>query len=253
MLKKLAASIIFLGVSVIFAGEDDLLLWVQLDSKSGKTIFSDGSFAPEDALPGQFYEKGNGRFEKEKQWRNPLDIVVSYKSGKAGRVKFSHDRHFAAIKKTNCSICHEGDTQIGKTVFPSFSPTASLEPHGSQSVGRFCSKCHGGAGSAFTTKTFNSFGKKGDLHCAGCHTPENHGMDYTSSHGEYAAYGGQIKCRECHKGADLSSPSERKQAMAFKKSRLLLMKNPEHEAAFQILLPDNFCRYCHIEDTKAWE
>ncbi|MDH5656591.1 MAG: hypothetical protein OEZ34_11820, partial [Spirochaetia bacterium] len=253
-IRLIVSAIIFLGVSAILADEDEILLWVQLDTETGKKTFSDGVSAPAYALPGQFYEKEHGRFEKEKQWRNPLDIVTAYKSREAGRTEFSHDRHFAAIKKTNCKICHEGDTEIGNTRYPSVSASASLEPHGNQSVGRFCSKCHGGSGSGeFTKKAFTSFGKKGDPNCAKCHVPESHGMDYTSAHGEYAEHGGQKKCKECHKGADRSSLAEKQQATAFKKSRLLLMKNPEDEKAFQVLLPDNFCRYCHVEDNKAWE
>ena len=252
--KKFFLLFAIFSFAAVFADGKEVLVWVTYDAEKNIKQFSNGHPAPAGATPGQFYEWEHGRPEKEKQWRSPLDIIQTYMPKNEGRAEFSHERHFAAVKEKNCKSCHEGDEGIGTLTYKSQAPNQAVEPHLEKSVGRFCSECHDGQKKIEARKepVFTAFGRSGDENCMRCHAPKDHGTDYTQNHGEYVEDYGVRQCRECHRGAAGSSSSEELQAVNFRRAQLKLIENPEDESSFRATLPDNFCRYCHYGDNKAW-
>jgi len=225
------------------------LEWVMYNVETGETTLS-GSKKKVKFTPGQFVEIEDGYPEEEEQWRSPLDMEFTYKSEKANRVVFSHERHFAALGEKSCSGCHEGPGSIGSDSYLS-APANQVESHKAKSIGRFCSGCHNG--SSAEKKAFTAYGKENNESCGRCHAPDDHRKDYTGLHGEHAERKGSKSCNQCHRGSDRITDTERKQAESYRKAQLLLIKNPEDPEAFKSVLPNNFCAYCHNSDDEAWE
>lgn len=259
VLAVLAVPTVFL-----FADGNEILVWVKYDAEKKLASLSNGSPAPEGATPGQFYEIKRGKLKLEKQWRSPLDFIRSYRENEAGRVEFSHERHFAALNKKTCNTCHDEARGLGADRdLASKASSASEEPHGKRSLGRFCAGCHDGAKrisdvegagvKVASSGIFTALGRKSDPACARCHTPADHGSDYTSAHGDRAEHGRGAECATCHRGANEVLPEERSQAADYRRAQLALVKNPEDPASVQVTLANNFCLYCHNSDNKAWK
>ena len=245
-------------------GGQELLLWVQFDQETGTKKLSNGRPAPGNATPGQYYEWEDGRLKPESQWRSPLDVLIAYRGGEAGRVEFSHERHFALLGEKSCTKCHDDSVGLGEKdrKRPSLAPDSSREAHGEASLGRFCTHCHDGktkasdltprAPSRLKDPIFTAFQTGKEESCLRCHAPRSHGEDYTGRHGDAAEHG-QENCVRCHRGADHRSSGDRSMAMDFREAQFQLMQNPENQGAFQKTLPPIFCAYCHNRDDEAWE
>jgi len=256
------AVLLLLGLAL--AGEGGRYLYVRWDAEKGRAFLSDGTPLPPGSglVPGQYVEVEGGRLKPKRQWQPPQDLVKTFHPQGAGRVVFSHERHFAALgaKGATCETCH-AQLDPGKT-WKSLAPTPLQEPHKPASLGRFCATCHDGRtrpqslpGSQSPLKgaIFPAFGPKGAASCAQCHAPKDHGPDFTQGHGEVAEHGGSRTCQTCHRGADRLAPAERLQVQAFQEAQLRLIQNPEDEKAFNQVLPPNFCAYCHGLDGRAWK
>ncbi len=246
------------------ASEGERYLYVRYDAEKGRATLSDGSPLPPglSLVPGQYVEVKRGTLRPKEQWQPPQDLVKVFWPQGASRVVFSHERHFAALgaKGATCQTCHES-LDRGRT-WRSLAPGPALEPHGPSSLGRFCATCHDGRAKASALSgarppvdavVFTAFGRKGDPACAQCHVPKDHGQDFTPRHGEVAEHGGGQRCATCHRGADRISPAEMALVRAFQQAQLALIRNPEDEKAFNQVLPNNFCAYCHGLDPKAWQ
>lgn len=256
-------ALVLLLFAVALASEGERYLFVRYDSEKGQATLSDGTPLPPGlgVVPGQYVEVEGGRIKPKKMWQPPQDLVKTYLPQGAGRVVFSHERHFAALgaKGATCQTCH-GVLDRGR-IWPSLAPSKALEPHGPASLGRFCATCHDGKTRASAIpgarppvdlRVFSALGPKGDATCAQCHAPRDHGMDFTSFHGEVAERGSE-RCAQCHRGARSVTPQELAQVRAFQEAQLALIRNPEDEKAFNQVLPNNFCAYCHGLDGKAWK
>jgi len=245
-------------------------LWVTVDPETQELGLSDGTPLPAGlegrVVPGQFVEVENGRYKIQKVWRPPMDIEKTFAPQDARRVVFSHERHFAALgaKGAACETCHASlDEAVS---WPSLAPDPALEPHAEASQGRFCSTCHDGrqtvlevtakmegARPPVDARIFTAFGRSGDESCSRCHAPKDHGQDFVPWHGEGAEDGrAAANCSGCHRGADVITPQETRQAQAFYHDQMKLLRDPENEQAFNTALPNNFCAYCHGLDLKAW-
>ncbi|MGC8904605.1 cytochrome c3 family protein [Thermus sp.] len=246
------------------ASEGKRYLFVRYDPEKGVAFLSDGSPLPPglQAVPGQYVEVKGGRLKPTRAWQPPQDLVKVFAPQNAARVVFSHERHFAALgaKGTTCQTCHA--LLDRDRAWKSLAPSPSLEPHGPRSLGRFCATCHDGKTRASTlpkasppvdATIFTAFGRPKDQACARCHAPKDHGQDFTSRHGEVAEHGGGQRCTACHRGAGSVSPEALALARAFQEAQLALIRNPEDGKAFNRVLPNNFCAYCHGLDGKAWE
>jgi hypothetical protein len=192
-----------------------------------------------------------GALWADKHWR-PQDIEVRLTGGNAGRVTFSHERHFGALAGKNCAVCHAEALGLGQTVArKSFALRLTDEPHGEKSLGRFCENCHRDSLPPAKTPAFSAFGQKGANTCAHCHAPDDHGEDFTRRHGDRAEHGAG-KCAKCHRGATSISAAELDQARRYRDAQETLRENPDDKTAFAAVLPNNFCAYCHATDRKAW-
>lgn len=251
------------ALAVALAGdENEIYLWVRYDAEKGQASLSDGTPLPSlgSLTPGQYVEWEKGRLKPKRQWRPPNDIQITYPS-KAGasRVVFSHERHFAALGVKECTLCH---TRLDENkTWPSRAPSPDLEPHAAASLGRFCANCHNGrtrpadlegTHPPVNMPIFTALGRKGSSSCSQCHAPRDHGLDFTSRHGEVAEHGGGAFCTDCHRGARGISPAELAHGKAFIQAQMVLLQNPDDEKSFQATLPNNFCAYCHLPDGKAW-
>lgn len=258
-LLRLAAlsGLVLLGLLALADGYKQLA-WVKLDDK-GNLVLSNGAPAPGGAKPGQFVALKNGGAKLLAQWRPPQDIEIAWAPTGARRVVFSHERHFSAMGVKKCETCHAEEKGLGKnTEWASLAP-GELEPHKSQSLGRFCATCHDGKTTAASLpearppvalKVFSAMGKSSPA-CDRCHAPPSHGSDFTPVHGEFAEDGGG--CTTCHRGGAPISSRDLGQAAAYIEAQLKLVKNSEDTAAFQKTLPNNFCTYCHAADRELWQ
>ncbi len=253
-----------LPVFYLLADGNELLVWIRYDAEKKSVSVSGGNIAPPaGATPGQYYEVKRGYLKQEKQWRSPLDLIKSFAVAKKGRVEFSHERHFAALDKKTCNVCHEEATGLGSgNNYPSLAPSGKLESHNAKSSGRFCARCHDGKktmaevaeGNPVDGKAviFTAHGNSRDKSCSRCHAPANHGVDYTSRHGEVAENSGSSQCIECHRGSDARTSRDATQAARYREAQLALIQNPENKQAVETVLSNNFCVYCHNSDQKAW-
>ncbi len=262
---KRVGLLLFLLLGLVAASGAGRYLWVQVDPETGERRLSDGEPLPASiagrVVPGQYVEVKRDKIKPKRQWRPPLDIEKTFYPEEASRVVFSHERHFAALgaKAPTCETCHA--TLDEQKTWPSLAPSATLEPHGETSQGRFCATCHDGktriseiegARPPVDAVVFTAFGRAGDRSCQRCHAPRDHGRDYTDRHGDAAEHGGDRACGDCHRGAAAITPPEIAQAKAFFEAQMRLLANPEDDAAFNVTLPNNFCAYCHGLDLKAW-
>jgi hypothetical protein len=256
--------VLFILLSLVRAEAPKAYLYVRYDAEAGKLVLSDGRPLPPGlpVEPGQYVELKGGFLKPKRQWQPPQDILKEYTPQGASRVVFSHERHFAAlgVKGSACQTCH-ATLDIQKT-WRSLAPEPRLEPHKATSLGRFCATCHDGktrirdipgARSPLQEKVFSALGRSGDPGCSQCHAPRDHGLDFTSRHGEVAEHGGGARCATCHRGAGGITPKELAQALDFRQAQLALIRNPEDAKAFNVVLPNNFCAYCHALDLKAWK
>ncbi|WP_038056680.1 cytochrome c3 family protein [Thermus amyloliquefaciens] len=245
------------------AGEGERYLYVRWDAEKGQALLSNGTPLPPGVslLPGQYVEWEGGRLKPKGQWQPPQDLVRVYTPREASRVVFSHERHFAALgaKGSTCETCH---TALDKNkTWKSLAPSPALEAHSPTSLGRFCATCHDGrtrpaslegGRSPLKDPIFTAFGRRGDAFCSQCHAPKDHGLDFTQGHGDKVEHGGARECAACHRGVYAFPSQEAQQVRAFQKAQLDLIRNPEDEKAFNVVLPANFCAYCHGLDGKAW-
>ncbi|WP_243090065.1 cytochrome c3 family protein [Thermus neutrinimicus] len=254
--------VLLLGLAL--AGEGERYLYVRWDAEKAQAFLSNGAPLPPGVslIPGQYVEVKYGQLKPKKQWQAPQDLVKVFQPKEASRVVFSHERHFAALgaKGSTCDTCHTALDE--NKAWKSLAPSPALEAHGANSLGRFCATCHDGkthpgrvAGSQSSLKDpiFTAFGRKGDASCGQCHAPKDHGQDFTQGHGDKAEHGGARECATCHRGALSISAKEVAQVQAFQKAQLALIQNPEDEKAFNLVLPANFCAYCHGLDGEAWD
>lgn len=252
---------LLLGLAL--ASEGERYLYVRWDAEKGAAVLSDGTPLPPGVrlVPGQYVEVEEGRLKPKRQWQPPQDLVRTFQPQGMGRVVFSHERHFGFLgaKGTSCETCH-ASLDKGKA-WPSTAPNPSLEPHGPTSLGRFCATCHDGkrlvqqipgSRSPIRGPVFTALGKKGAASCNLCHTPRDHGQDFTQGHGEVAERLGGQACASCHRGADQIGAAALALARAFQEAQLALIRNPDDSQAFNQILPANFCAYCHGLDGKAW-
>ena len=263
--STLFALAIVLGLVIAEGGR---LVWVRVNPDTRQLELSNGLPLPENlkkrVVPGQYLALGPGWVGLTRGWRPPNDIVKTFAPKDAGRVVFSHERHFAALgaKAAACTTCHQ-DLKTGKS-WPSKAPKPTLEPHGPKSLGRFCASCHDGkkriraiasripgASPPLDGTLFPAFGTRGAKSCQRCHAPKNHGKDFTPWHME-SAEGGAGRCATCHRGADRITQAEIGKARKFFQSQLTLVQSPENAGAFNATLPNNFCAYCHGIDLRAW-
>lgn len=184
---------------------------------------------------------------RDHRGREPKDQVVRFAAtNNVTRVVFSHERHFGALNSKDCDLCHADKLGLGEgKPFPSRAPVAMREPHAEKSVGRFCANCHAGK------VAFTAFGQKGDAGCERCHVPADHGADYTRRHG-HDAERSATHCGACHRGSNRLTPDDLKQAQAYREAQATLAQNPKDARAAAVVLPRNFCAYCHARDQKAW-
>jgi c(7)-type cytochrome triheme protein len=242
-------------VTMILAQEGTgSVVWVQPE---GVTL-SNGIQLSKPLQPGQLVYVSGTRLQPLNLWRPPQDIEATFTPEDASRVTFSHERHFAALGAKECTVCHE-QLDKGKT-WDSLAADVSLEPHQASSTGRFCSSCHDGQTKISEIKNvkppvdvniFSAFGQSKDQNCNQCHTPSDHGTDFTLRHAEMAEEGGSQSCVTCHRGAESISRNDASQARAFIKAQLALIKNSDDQAAFKTTLPNSFCLYCHAEGTEG--
>ncbi|GAB5602515.1 hypothetical protein FJNA_10400 [Thermus sp. FJN-A] len=249
-------------LAVALASGGERYLFVRYNAEKGQLLLSDGTPLPPGlrAVPGQYLEVERGALKPKAAWQPPQDLVRAFAPRDAGRVVFSHERHFAALgaKGATCQTCHEVLDE--NRTWRSLAPSKALEPHGPRSLGRFCATCHDGRTRASAipasrppvdVPVFSALGRPGDPTCAQCHAPRDHGRDFTPFHGEVAERGSR-RCALCHRGAQSVTPQELAQVRAFQAAQLALIRNPEDEGAFNRVLPNNFCAYCHGLDGKVW-
>ena len=255
----LALSIV---VGIAMAESHGRILWVKYDAETREASLSNGEPLTQRIPPGQFVSVGGEGVRARREWRPPQDIEKRYTPPRDGRVVFSHERHFAALGAKDCKACHAEQKGLGSgKPFLSFAASPAAEPHGEKSEGRFCANCHKdntksgaieGAKPPVSVELFSAVGKAGDASCAHCHTPADHGLDFTGGHGDRAEHGA-ARCVECHRGATSITPAELAQATHFRAAQATLIQTPDDKAAFEHTLPNNFCAYCHSLDGKPWK
>nr|WP_279231657.1 cytochrome c3 family protein [Thermus thalpophilus] len=251
-------------MGLALSGEGERYLYLRWDPERQRALLSDGTPLPPgvNLVPGQYVEWEEGRWKGKNTWQPPQDLVKTWTPREAGRVVFSHERHFAALgaKGSTCQTCH-ASLDRGKA-WPSSAPSPALEPHGRASLGRFCATCHDGktlpgtlqgSQSPLKAPLFRAWGRKGEGACNQCHAPQDHGLDFTAIHGKRVERQGTRMCAACHRGATQLAPQERAWVQAFYRAQLALIRNPDDEKAFNQVLPPNFCAYCHGLDGKAWK
>ena len=222
--------------------------WVHVNSTTGSNQLANGTPLPASLTPGQFLRGSRtGDWQERRQWRPPHDILRAWTGG-IGRVTFSHERHFAALKGKQCAMCHDGKLGLGRaTTRTSFAPTGTTDSHKETSLGRFCSNCHRPDSKL---KPFTALGTPDAPTCRRCHAPADHGLDFTRGHHDRAEHGA-AHCAQCHNGANaVLSPAAREQARQFRAAQLELAQNKGGPDAFAKTLPNVFCAYCHGTDER---
>jgi Cytochrome c7 and related cytochrome c len=244
-----------------FAAGSKSLAWVLFDPTTNGFRLSNGdSFTNTANLdPGQFVEITGSVVKSLEQWRSPNDIEKRYTTT-AGRVNFSHERHFGALGGKNCIACHADEKGLAKgEPIESKAPTVALEPHGATSTGRFCSGCHNASTKAseaaggqpkLNVTIFTSFGQKDSASCNRCHTPASHGADFTANHPDLVSAAGIGSCTTCHRGGKDISLQALGQAKTFVHAQQNLARNPQDTSAFAATLPNQFCSYCHANQSN---
>jgi hypothetical protein len=242
-----------------FAAGSKSLAWVLFDPSTSTYKLSNGnSFINNDKFePGQFVEITGSVVRSLEQWRSPSDIEKRYTTS-AGRVNFSHERHFGALGGKNCIACHADEKGLAKgEPIESKAPSVELEPHGVTSTGRFCSGCHNantkakdaaGGQPKLNVTIFTSFGKKDNASCNQCHTPASHGADFTANHPDLVSVVGVETCTTCHRGGKTINLQALGQARTFVHAQRKLAKDPSDTSAFAATLPNQFCSYCHANE-----
>lgn len=241
-------------------GHGGRLTWVEYDPVTLTNRYSTGGIAPATLTPGQYVRPGRGGESRARgEWRPPQDLLVKFPpTNGLTRVEFSHERHFGALGVKNCKVCHH-DLGTGLPL-RSWAASPDLEPHGARSRGRFCATCHHanftanqiiGVQPPGNITLFTALGHRGDPTCNRCHAPADHGADYTGSHGDRAEHGAANQCSTCHRNAGAITAADRAQKGAYRTAQLTLHKNPADTAAFQKVLPNSFCTYCHGNPGRA--
>ncbi len=237
------------------------LAWVLYDPTSSTYKLSNGSSFKNTANlePGQFVEITGSVVRGLEQWRSPSDIEKRYNTA-LGRVNFSHERHFGALGGKNCIACHADEKGLAKgEPIESKAPLATLEPHGTTSTGRFCSGCHNsntlaadaaGGQPKLNVAIFAAFGKQGDASCNRCHTPASHGADFTANHPDLVSKAGLQSCVTCHRGGREITLQALGQAKTFVHAQQKLARSSQDETAFAATLPNQFCSYCHANQSN---
>jgi mono/diheme cytochrome c family protein len=244
-----------------FAAGSKSLAWVTLDPTTNTYRLSNGDGFTNTANlePGQFVEISGSAVRGLEQWRSPNDIEKRYNTS-AGRVNFSHERHFGALGGKNCIACHADEKGLAKNEpIQSKAPSADLEPHAVTSTGRFCSGCHNantkaadaaGGQPKLNVTIFSSFGKTDNASCNMCHVPASHGADFTANHPDLVGATGVNSCNTCHRGGKEISLQALGQAKTFVHAQQKLAHNPQDESAFAARLPNQFCSYCHANQSN---
>jgi hypothetical protein len=226
-------------------------LWVKYDAEAKAPRLSNGQLVTNAITPGQFvgYDR-QGLLRPLRQWRPPQDIEKVYAPTGVTRVVFSHERHFAVLGVKDCKSCHAEEKGLGTgKAFATLAADPAAEPHSEKSQGRFCANCHRsdlkssqipGASPPLDVAMFTALGKPGDTSCGSCHTPADHGADFTRGHGDRAE-GGRGGCVACHRGATGMAQAQLDQARTYQQAQLALIKNPDDKDSFRQTLPDNFC------------
>ena len=211
--------------------------------------------------PGVFVSIGKGRIKVKPQRRPAGDQVIRYEvKGQAnpGRVEFSHLRHFNALGAKECKACHS--PEMGLTASPGrpeASAASALNPHGPQSIGRFCVNCHDGTtrpaqvgalGGRPSRVVFTSLKTADPRTCQRCHAPADHGRDFTAAHGEVAEHSGGKPCLGCH--VQSWSASDQRLHAGFLAAEKTLKANPDDPKAALLVGSENFCVHCHRTDGK---
>jgi mono/diheme cytochrome c family protein len=242
-----------------FAAGSKSLAWVLFDPNTNAFRLSNGaSLTNSDNLePGQFVEITGSVVRKLEQWRSPSDIEKRYNTS-AGRVNFSHERHFGALGGKNCIACHADEKGLAKgEPIESKAPSVDLEPHGTTSTGRFCSGCHNGNTKArdaaggqpkLNVTIYTAFGNKNSASCNQCHVPASHGADFTANHPDLVSAAGVQTCTTCHRGGKSISLQALGQAKTFVHAQQKLARDPQDTSAFALTLPNQFCSYCHANE-----
>jgi len=211
--------------------------------------------------PGAFVSIDKGRVKVKPQRRPADDQVIHYQvkgQGNPGRVEFSHLRHFNALGAKQCKTCHS--PEMGLTTGsgrPGGPAVPARDPHGPQSIGRFCSNCHDGTtrlsrvgalGGRADQAIFPGLKTADPRSCQRCHAPADHGRDFTAAHGDVAEHSGGRPCLGCH----VQSWGARDQALQsdFLAAEKTLRANPDDPKAALAVGPDNFCVSCHRTDAK---
>ena len=244
-----------------FAAGSKSLAWVLFDSTTNAFRLSNGAPLTNTANlePGQFVEITGSVVRGLEQWRSPNDIEKRYTAA-AGRVNFSHERHFGALGGKNCIACHADEKGLAKgEPIESKAPSIDLEPHGATSTGRFCSGCHNantkaadaaGGQPKLNITIFTAFGKKDSASCNMCHAPASHGADFTANHPDLVSAAGVESCATCHRGGKEITLQALGQAKTFVHAQQKLAHNPQDESAFAARLPNQFCSYCHANQSN---
>ena len=245
--------------------------WVTRVNPADQTIEVDGRTIPTRDVPvtggplepGVFVSAGKGRIKVKPQRRPAEDQVLHYPAARAetpGRVEFSHIRHFGALGEKRCATCHS--PEMGLATNPTYASRAAdpaLEPHNPKSVGRYCTNCHNGATSISQVGStrrqagpgiFTSLKTRDRKSCQRCHAPADHGRDFTPVHGETAEHSGSRPCLTCH--AQDWSVGDRQLHAGLLAAEQTLKANPNDSPAALAVGPNNFCVYCHRQDTK-WQ
>jgi nitrate/TMAO reductase-like tetraheme cytochrome c subunit len=254
-LALIAALLIFSGA--ILAAAPRVIAWVQFSAATNSYKLSNGSALnnTDHLEPGQFVAVNGSSVAGLEQWRSPSDIEKRWFS-EAGRVNFSHERHFGALGGKNCVTCHADEKGLGKgEEFVSLAPSADLESHATRSTGRFCESCHNGSAKAaqqmeggqpkLNVTIFTAFGRTGNASCSGCHVPASHGADFAPLHASIVGSSGVNTCTTCHRGGFEISLDALGQAKTFVHAQQQLSKDPQNQGAFSKTLPNQFCAYCH--------
>ncbi len=253
----------FAASPVAYGSGEANLAWVLPNTEAAKgSKLSNGASVDSTIAPGQWVELLAGGAKPLAQWRPPSDIEKRWFPKNAGRVSFSHERHFGMIGSKNCLTCHADEKGMGSTdARPSLAAVPQLEPHGEHSLGRFCASCHNGVQQAASIEgakptqnvtIFSATGKTGDASCSHCHVPASHGSDFVPSHKVFASSNVQ-QCSACHRGNQEISRKLFGQAKEFVAAQQQLLKNPDDTAAFSHTLPNQFCTYCHITQNDFWK
>lgn len=245
--------------------------WVTQVDSGAQTIQMSGHTVPARAMRAAGVSLESGAFvsaeregKKVKPQRPPADDQVIRFPIKGpnnpGRVVFSHLRHFNALGEKQCKTCHS--PEMGLLTSPSYASRVAdpaLEPHGPQSLGRYCATCHNG------TTRLSQVGALGERRdgpiftaaktvdprtCHRCHAPGDHGGDFTRAHGEIVEHRGAQACLTCH--AQDWGPSDRQRHADLLAAETTLKANPDDQKAALAVGPNNFCVYCHRTDSK-WQ